>query len=566
MDVEGKGCINVGSITKMALAWIVGIVLAGGAEAQPDTTWVTRTLCANNSLLLSVNEIDNWPNSTPFVNLNWRTTCEPASGWQESGFDDSNWEIPSRHSNCNEIAGQAHYCSGSDLWMWPISACQQAFFRVAFNAVAGQDLTISYGVDDVSDVYINGQHIHSGIAWEICYHLDISPFLVEGENVIAIRGYDMGGCRGFWGAFTSEPHSIWEDGTLGPDRWVTSPGIYTVTTIGLEEVKVIVFQVDSDSMVGCTDAVACNFFQDATCDDGSCIYPVSPVTDCAFGEAFCSPGMIWNSGLQKCQFPADYDMTICGPGTVWDAALGICTSGLTPADCPTDLNSDGITGTEDLLMLLSQFAMDCPVPPVLEGPCAGATAVTYHDHTYPLIAIGSQCWFQENLRTASYLNGDPIPGGLSDAEWTTTTAGAQAVYNEDPANLAAYGRLYNWYAVNDARGLCPTGWHVPTEAEWTVLENELGGAQVAGAAMKSSQSDNPPWDGSNESGFKGVPGGYRSSGSGVCIFSGTSGHWWSATSIGLSAWNFDIEIGANRLRRDPDDNGKSGESVRCIMN
>jgi uncharacterized protein (TIGR02145 family) len=216
-------------------------------------------------------------------------------------------------------------------------------------------------------------------------------------------------------------------------------------------------------------------------------------------------------------------------------------------------------------MLLSQFAMDCPVAPVLEGPCAVATAVTYHGHTYPLVAIGSQCWFQENLRTASYRNGDAIPGNLSNSQWTSTTSGAQAVYNDDPANLATYGRLYNWYAVNDARGLCPTGWHVPTEAEWTILENELGGAQVAGAAMKSSQTDTPPWDGSNESGFKGIPGGYRSSGSGVCIFIGTSGHWWSATSIGLSAWNFDIEIGADRLRRDPDDNGKSGESVRCIM-
>ena len=73
----------------------------------------------------------------------------------------------------------------------------------------------------------------------------------------------------------------------------------------------------------------------------------------------------------------------------------------------------------------------------------------------------------ENLRTSKYRNGHAIPGNLSDDEWTSAISGAQAVYDNKKANLSTYGRLYNWYAVNDPRGLCPTGWHVPTDAEWT---------------------------------------------------------------------------------------------------
>ena len=145
-----------------------------------------------------------------------------------------------------------------------------------------------------------------------------------------------------------------------------------------------------------------------------------------------------------------------------------------------------------------------------EDPCGGSTAVTFDGHTYALVGIGNQCWFKENLRSDNYRNGDGIPGNLADSQWTTTTSGAQTVYGEgtsyvshgssdEVANLAAYGRLYNWYAVNDARGLCPVGFHVPTDSDWTALENALGGLSEAGTALKSSATDSPPWDGSNTS-------------------------------------------------------------------
>ena len=101
------------------------------------------------------------------------------------------------------------------------------------------------------------------------------------------------------------------------------------------------------------------------------------------------------------------------------------------------------------------------------GPleCGGVSTVTYDGYTYDLVAIGDQCWFAENLRNEHYANGDAIPGDLSDVSGRSTTNGAQArLYNNDvQSNLADYGRLYNWYAVDDARGLCPSGWHVPTD-------------------------------------------------------------------------------------------------------
>jgi hypothetical protein len=107
--------------------------------------------------------------------------------------------------------------------------------------------------------------------------------------------------------------------------------------------------------------------------------------------------------------------------------------------------------------------------------------VTYNGYTYSSVVLGNgQEWMSENLRTANYRNGDPIPTGLDNSTWGSTTAGAYAIYNNDNANEAIYGKLYNWYAVSDSRNVCPTGWHEPTDAEWTVLTDYLGGGAVAG--------------------------------------------------------------------------------------
>jgi uncharacterized protein (TIGR02145 family) len=105
--------------------------------------------------------------------------------------------------------------------------------------------------------------------------------------------------------------------------------------------------------------------------------------------------------------------------------------------------------------------------------CGGQDSLLYYDRYYSLVEIGGQCWFAENLATDKYANGDNIPTGLDNTQWQNTTAGAFAVYNDDMANDAIYGKLYNWYTTVDSRGVCPTGWHVPSDCEWNYLEEIL---------------------------------------------------------------------------------------------
>jgi uncharacterized protein (TIGR02145 family) len=212
------------------------------------------------------------------------------------------------------------------------------------------------------------------------------------------------------------------------------------------------------------------------------------------------------------------------------------------------------------------------------GPaeCGGASTVTYDGYTYDVVAIGGQCWFAENLRNEHYGNGDVIPGGLSDYEWSNTDAnnlGAQVIYENDASNLADYGRLYNWYAVDDARGLCPSGWHVPTDGEFMTLEMELGMSESQangtsyrgtdqGTQMKSSSEDDPSWNGTNSSGFSGLAGGNRYS-NGVFYSEGSSGYFWSASAYGTNAWFRALYGGNTEVFR----NGslqRSGFSVRCV--
>ena len=133
------------------------------------------------------------------------------------------------------------------------------------------------------------------------------------------------------------------------------------------------------------------------------------------------------------------------------------------------------------------------------------------------ITIGTQVWMTKNLDVATFRNGDPIPQAKTDEEWEKAGENQQPAwcyYDNDPANGAKYGKLYNWYAVNDSRGLAPVGYHIPSDAEWTILTDFLGGEKVAGTKMKSTDFwadyEGNSGNGTNESGFSGLPGGYRS--------------------------------------------------------
>jgi uncharacterized protein (TIGR02145 family) len=204
------------------------------------------------------------------------------------------------------------------------------------------------------------------------------------------------------------------------------------------------------------------------------------------------------------------------------------------------------------------------------------TVVDVDGNSYQTLTYGSQEWMKENLKTSKYRNGDPIPTNLSDAAWLNTTSGAYAIYNNDAANNTTYGKLYNWYAVADPRGLCPTGWHAPSDAEWTTLENFLGGANRAGGKMKSTGTiqvgtglwQDPNAYASNSSGFTGLPGGLRLS-NGSYYYIGNYGNWWSSSELSsTSAWPRLLNYNngsSQRIENNSAFNSKAGGfSVRCL--
>ena len=303
------------------------------------------------------------------------------------------------------------------------------------------------------------------------------------------------------------------------------------------------------SKVRCSEQAACNFDPEATIDDGSCY---------------------------SCDIPESH----CGPGTIWDAEMQLCIIAN-----PADINLDGCVQLGDLLDLLAAYG-DCGAE---ESVWQCGDPVSYQGYDYQTVQSGEQCWFAENLRAENYRNGDVIPAGLSDSEWASTTAGAVTLYGEgedwdcqsfspeiDACDygqfLEACGLLYNWYAVDDERVLCPNGWHIPSDEDWLLMEFEIGGIVAEGndtgwfgsnrgAQMKTITGWFENGNGSNLSGFSGMPSGGRLSG--YFFFAGKSGHWWSSSSYGGSAWY-------RGLRHDQEGVYRSyhlknvGFSVRCL--
>jgi uncharacterized protein (TIGR02145 family) len=164
----------------------------------------------------------------------------------------------------------------------------------------------------------------------------------------------------------------------------------------------------------------------------------------------------------------------------------------------------------------------------------------------PVIPFCMENWAFENFDGTTFRNGDPIPQVTNNAAWAALTTPAWCYFNNNPLNGQIYGKLYNWYAVNDPRGLAPIGWRVPTDADWTALTTCLGGEEVAGGKMKTTGTtqDNtglwlsPNIGATNESGFTGLPGGVRYSSDGSFSTISSFGNWWSSTEANTNdAWN-----------------------------
>ena len=240
---------------------------------------------------------------------------------------------------------------------------------------------------------------------------------------------------------------------------------------------------------------------------------------------------------------------------------------------------------------------------ILKPPVKVAPVIPVVDNKGPVkgVAIGTQVWTTKNLDVATFRNGDAIPQAKTDEEWKAAGDNKQPAwcyYENNTANGTKYGKLYNWYAVVDSRGLAPAGWHVPTDEEWTVLSTFLGGEDVAGKKMKSTSGWSPieitcanceSWNdeyrrkkecnvckdtrlvlgktnsgsGSNSSGFMSLPGGYRYY-NGYFSNVGYNGYWWSASETSESdAWYRTLNGFSSYLYR-YDASKNYGFSVRCV--
>lgn len=228
--------------------------------------------------------------------------------------------------------------------------------------------------------------------------------------------------------------------------------------------------------------------------------------------------------------------------------------------------------------------------------CPGQPTMTDQDgFVYYTVLVGNQCWMQSNLRTTKYRNGNVIATGLSDVSWQTATSGAYAVYNLSPFNNpaqndSAWGKLYNHYAVLDSRGICPTGWRVPSESDWNLLMKNLDPqadttptttvrtqSLVAGATLKSNRNqplaggwNSPNTGATNLSGFSGLPSGFRSDG-GTYNGAGSNAQWWSSARIPASgtlppkAWYRGVNNNTTRVTQG-NPFVTNGMAVRCIRN
>ena len=285
---------------------------------------------------------------------------------------------------------------------------------------------------------------------------------------------------------------------------------------------------------GCTNTEACNYNEDAIIDDGSC-YP--------------------------CEIPASH----CGPGTIWDAEMQLCIG-----DGSGDINLDGCVQLGDLLDLLAAYG-DCGVE---ESAWQCGDPLEYQGYDYETVQIGEQCWFAENLRAENYSNGDAIASDLGNSEWEAFTEGATTVYNNDPNSFDLYGRLYNSYAVEDSRKLCPFEWKVPSDSDWMLLEMELGMTEEIasmtyhrglneGLQLKSSFGWFEGGNGTNVTEFSALPGGVRDD-DGDFSLAGERGHWWSSTPIASSLWYRRVDFNDDRIYRWYIIQQPDALSVRCL--
>ena len=341
-----------------------------------------------------------------------------------------------------------------------------------------------------------------------------------------------------------------------------------------------------DVIVGCTYPYAVEYNSSANVDDGSCTF----LPDCAGvinGTSVVDECGVCDGDNTSCEDCAGVingtsvvdECGVCGgsgipegecdcDGNVLDECGSCGGSGIPEGECDCDgnvLDECGVCGGDNSTCLDA-----CGVPNGDNSTCTdclgvvnGDGLVSHEGYDYSTVLIGEQCWFAENCR---YL---PI---VSDPSIDSTTEPHYSVYGyigtdvEDAKgtfNYETYGVLYNWPAVI-TEGICPSGWHIPSDGEFTELSDFLGGEGVAGGKMKEAGYDHwnsPNTGATNSSGWTGLPGGYRYSGG--FNNKGGRGYWWSASESGSYSWTRVLYKSSGNVHRLNDDRFL-GFSARCV--
>ena len=218
-------------------------------------------------------------------------------------------------------------------------------------------------------------------------------------------------------------------------------------------------------------------------------------------------------------------------------------------DEKTGIKRNALYNLEEIKVRWKKAALEnCPGVPCVTAPSCPSTVPDNDNNVYNTVSIGTQCWTKENLKVTTYNDGTAIllnntyTSGTVSTVWQGLTTGAYTIYGNGSStgtDATNYGFLYNWYAAvgivtamgSPTKNICPTGWHVPTDTEWTTLTDYLGGVSVAGGKMKSTGTAywyTPNTAATNESGFSVLPGGYRFS-DGSFDYIRSTAFFWSAT-------------------------------------
>jgi len=194
------------------------------------------------------------------------------------------------------------------------------------------------------------------------------------------------------------------------------------------------------------------------------------------------------------------------------------------------------------------------------------TVTDYDGNTYKTVTIGTQVWMAENLKVMHYRDGSAITYEPDNTAWVNLTTGARCSYDNLPLNLT-FGMLYNWYAVHDIRNIAPAGWHVPTEADWNILSNYLGGESIAGGKLKEADTSHwstPNTGATDQYGFNALPTGIRNSYDGSYTGNGLSCVFWSSTESSTNNAGYRILSNINSELKPWTYLKVMGNNIRCV--